>query len=341
VLNTRPRDPDLLVRVGKGWLALGDEERALPLLQRASQLKALDAETSALLARQLYRTRQYEEALRVYWALYQVQPTNPDLPGVLPELVLSVPATLEQRTVAASFALRSGRLEQAAELLEAKLAAAPRDTETRMQLAEVYLRQDRLPQAEAVLQAPDASSDSDVQGLQLLANVQERMGRWPALAKTLQRLQSLRPDDAELSRRRGLLLAQLRRSDEARPLLDRALLDSPRDVTLRMALADVTLALGDTAAAESHLKTVLAEQPGQSEAQRRLIELLMREQRWVDVAIRLETWVAANPRDATARYNLVTAYLKEFRSEAARPHYEALQQLAPVRAKSLEPYFRR
>ncbi len=341
VLAERPRDPDLLTRVGKGWLALGDRDRALPLLQRASQMQPLDAETSALLARELYRTRQYEEALRVYWALYQTAPTHPDLPRVLPELVLSLPATPAQISAAAAFALQAGRLDQATELLEAKLAATPNDPETRMQLAEIYLRQNRLPQAEAVLQSPYNSPESDAQALALMATVQERMDRKADLVVTLERLQALRPDDAELSRRRGLLLAQLRRPGDARPLLDRALLNAPHDVTLRMALSDVTLALGDFAAAESHLNAVLAEAPGQVEAQRRLIELLLREQRWDAVATRLEAWVAANPRDATARYNLIAAYLKEFRTEAARPHYEVLQQLSAVRAQPLQPYFRR
>jgi hypothetical protein len=50
--------------------------------------------------------------------------------------------------------------------------------------------------------------------------------------------------------------------------------------------------------------------------------------------------VADHPQDAGARYNLITAYLKLFRNEAAGPHFRALQGIQPLRARPLEPYFR-
>jgi tetratricopeptide (TPR) repeat protein len=339
VLAVRPRDARLLQQAGKGWMALGNVDRASPLLQRASQLQALDPESSATLASQLYRSHQLEDALRVYWSLYMLQPEHPDLPRVLPELVLSLPATLEQRAAAAQVAERAGRLQQAAEVYEAILADTPGDADARLALAALYLRQDKSKQAEAVLSSPDGAKISSERALQLMATVHQRMGRKPALVATLERLQQLRPDDAQLTQQRGLLLAELRRPAEARPLLEHSLDASPRDITLRIALADVTLALGDAATAEQHLKAALSADPQRTDAQRRLIELLLREERWDDAAQRLEVWVSKNPRDAVARYNLVTAYLKLFRTDAATPHYEALRAMNPVRARPLEPYF--
>jgi tetratricopeptide (TPR) repeat protein len=340
LLGDRPRDPDLLARVGRGWLALGDSARALPLLQRASQLQALDAETSTLLARELYRARQYEAALRVYWSLYGLQPEHPEVQRILPELVLNLPATAQQRAVAAGLASKAGRLDVAAELLETQLNAAPHDNDTRLALAEIYLRQDRPARAEAVLNAPEATAGSDDAGLRLMATVQRRLGRKAALAETLARLRSTQAGDAALLREHALLLAELRRPAEARPLLEQALAAQADDVPVRMALADAANAQGDAAAAELHLRRVLAAHPAHDEARRRLIELLLKREQWEEAAGQLERWVADHPQDAGARYNLITAYLKLFRNEAAGPHFRALQGIQPLRARPLEPYFR-
>lgn len=339
VLNERPRDAGLLARTGKAWLALGEHDRALPLLQRASQLQALDPDTSLMLARELYRSHQYEDALGMYWSLYQAQPQNPDLPRVLPELVLSLPATQKQRAVAAKLAEQAGRLGAAADVLEALLDDQPDDTAARMTLAGIYLRQDNAKRAEAVLMAAGSGPGATEDGLKLMATVEERLGRKAALADTLARLQVLHPDDAGLVRKRALLLASMRRFEEARPLLESASAAAPRDASLHLALADAALALGDPVEGEQHLRAVLAIDPAQPDAQRRLIELLLHQQRWSDVIPRLETWVQQNPRDAKAQYNLITAYLKAFRKDDAKPHYEALRRLSPRRAASLQPYF--
>jgi hypothetical protein len=47
-----------------------------------------------------------------------------------------------------------------------------------------------------------------------------------------------------------------------------------------------------------------------------------------------------HPRDSTARYNLITAYLRQFNRKAAEPHYTVLSELNPVQARQLAPYFR-
>lgn len=340
LLAERPRDPDLLVRVAKGWLALNEPARSLPLLQRASQLKPLDAEEAQLLARQLFADKQYEEALRVYWDLYQARPDHPDLPRVLPELALNVPAAPEVRRAAAEFALRSGRLQMAAEIMDALLHERPDDRTARMMLAELYLRMDKPVAAEQVLQEPGAGPEDTMGALTLLATVQQRLGRKPALSETLARLQRLRPDDGQLRRRRGLLLHTLRRYAEARPPLEQALARNGDDDEVVLALAGATQALGDDDRAEALFATLLERDPTHAVANRRMIALLLKQKRWDAAIPRLEAWVADHPRDGTARYNLVSAYLKRFNTDGARPHFEALREVNPRRARALAPYFR-
>jgi tetratricopeptide (TPR) repeat protein len=340
VLSDRSRDPDLLRRVGMAWIGLHDRSRAIPYLQRASQLKPLDAGAAELLARELFAARQYEEALRVYWGLYRQRPDHPDLPRVLPVLVLNVPAEPGQRRAAARLARETGALELASEVLEGLVSDQPGDRAGRIELAELYLLQDRPERAEQVLFPPGVSPEEHPEGLALLARAQERLGRGEALADTLGLLYRLRPEDAGLARRRGLLLASLRRPEEARPLLAQALAAQPEDARVELALADVALALGDPAEAERRLSGLLTREQDHAVAQKRLIDLLLSRQRWDEAVPLLERWVAGHPRDETPRYNLVVAYLKGFQTEAARPHYEVLRQLNPRRAEGLATYFR-
>ncbi len=338
VLQERPRDPALLRQVAQGWLALDDADRALPLLQRAAEMGGLDPEASAMLANRLYERREYEAALRAYWALYERQPEHPALPRVLPELVLNLPAQPAQQRAAARLARDAGRLEPAAQLMEAVVNAMPRDPDARIALAEIYLAQDRAQAAETLLAGDGAGGQT--QALRLLAKAQARSGQRALLAQTLARLHALEPQDATLPRRRGLLLVDLGRKEAARPLLEQALAAQPEDDAVAVALAEVELALKAPASAERHLRDVLARTPGHEHASRRLVEALIAQRKWEAAAARMEDWLAGHPRDAAMRYNLVAAYLKLFRKEAARPHYEALQETNPRRARKLDAYFR-
>jgi len=169
--------------------------------------------------------------------------------------------------------------------------------------------------------------------------VQDRAARWPDLAKTLALLHEREPGNHELARRRGLLLARLGRHDEARPLLEGAIAKDPEDAELRLAIAQGAQAGGDSVTALEHLRELLAYHPGHEAGLRALIELLMEEGRWSEVPPQLEAWVADHPGDSRARYNLITAYLKEFQPNLARPHYNILRESSPRHARSLAPYF--
>lgn len=340
LIDLRPRDPELLLRTARGWIGLGEKERGLGLLKRAAQLQPLPAADAALLAGALYETNQYAEALEFYWELYKTQPDHPDLPKVLPVLALNVPTEKPILQAAARLAHENGRLQQAAEVMEILINQSPQDSESRMALAEIYLRLEKPRAAEQVLTGKDAIPDDDEAGLSLLATVQERTGAHQGLAGTLVRLRRLRPDDASIARQLGLLRIRLGQSPRARPLLEQALAGNPRDTGVLLALAQIEAARGNKDTAVAHLNTLLRIDPGHGAAQRQRMTLLVRMARWEEAIPVLEDWLTGHSGDSTARYNLITAYLYNYRNEEARPHYEKLRKTNPGRARQLKRYFR-
>ncbi len=339
LIELRPRDPELLLRTARGWIALGEKERGLGLLKRAAQMQPLPAGDAALLAGALYETNQYAEALEFYWGLYKTQPDHPELPKVLPVLALNVPTEKAVLQAAARLAHDHGRLEQAAEVLEILINQSPRDSDSRLALAEIYLRLEKPRAAGQVLSGKDAVPEDNEAGLSLLATVQERTGAHQGLADTLVKLRRLRPDDGLLARKLGLLRIRLGQSPRAHPLLEQALAGNPRDTEVLLALAQIEASRGKKETALAHLNTLLRIDPGHGAAKRQRMNLLVRMARWDEAIPVLEDWLTGHSGDSTARYNLITAYLYSYRNEEARPHYEKLRKINPGRARQLKRYF--
>ncbi len=143
-----------------------------------------------------------------------------------------------------------------------------------------------------------------------------------------------------MTRELALLLISLGRASESREMLERVWAVDKSSVQIIYTLARVEARLGVPGGEEKRLRELLAHHPGFAPGQQRLIALLVRKSRWREALPLLEDWVAAHPRDAGARYNIIAGYLNRLNTASARPHYEALKQLAPARAGRFSRYFR-
>ncbi|MBI4084158.1 MAG: tetratricopeptide repeat protein [Candidatus Lambdaproteobacteria bacterium] len=344
VADQRPGDFDLLTRIAELHLERGDLDAAMAALRRAEQVQELGLRQTELLARYLHRQGNAREALPLYWQVYQAQPDHPDLPAALPELVLKAPATAEMRLVAARMAESTGRAAVAIELLEDLLRLHPETEDARTRLAGLYLAQNLPEEAERVL-APlggqmGGGAPARLAMLRMVADAQQRLGRRAALAVTLEQLQALEPANLDYRLRRGLLLVDLERYAEAVPLLTGVTIPPPEASRVRWALALGLARLERRAEAIAQLEAALMQDADLAPARKLMIDLLLAERRWQALPPHLEWWIAHNPTDDVARYNLVTAYLRLFDAAAARPHYLALLRINPARARSLALYFK-
>jgi tetratricopeptide (TPR) repeat protein len=340
IVRLLPGDYDLRVRLATAELALGRRATALEHLLEASRLRAFPQELNDLLARELLAEQRYSEALEIYWQIYLQRPGQPELRQALPLLALQVPAKPEVRLAAARLAEDQGRIDTAMEILEETLRRYPEQDDARVMLAGLLLRRGDAQEAERVIGGDGGSEAlSDKRRLLILAEAQERQGKREETAATLVRIAELAPDD-ELLRRLAFLLHDLGRHEEAAPLLAGLVDRNGEDREALFRLAQSEFALGRYEPGKARLARLLGLEPGHQEGLRLLIERLLREQRWKEVAPPLEHWVELHPEDSTARFNLITAYLRQFKRDAARPHYEALTTLNPVQARQLAPYFR-
>ncbi len=334
-------DFDLLVRLGKAYLAQEKMDKGAAALRRAAQIGTLELELAEKLARNLLLRRRYEDALDFYWQIYRTHPQHPDLVEALPKLVINAPALPEQRLVAANFADISGRPELAIELLEELLRLHPEIARANVYVARLYVRQRAFEDAELAIEGGVAELGiTDVATLNVLAKVQLDLEKTEALADTLRRIVELKPDSMAAAKWLGFLLSEMHRPREARPHLEKALIGSPKDAKLLFYLSRAAFSLGDAKQSEAYLKRLFAVAAEHWQGRALLIRILQKGRRWAELIVQLEKHLAANPEDAEARFSLVSAYLNRFQKEKARPHYEMLRKSNPAKVRTLHNYFR-
>jgi tetratricopeptide (TPR) repeat protein len=133
-LAEQPNDFEVLVRVGRLQLSTDNSAAGRDALLRAWRLSRLPDDLAAPLARLLAAQRREEEALALYWQVYQAHPDDPAARAALPRLALNVPADAAVRMTAARIAEQTGRTALAADLARAVLVEAPDNGEARAAL---------------------------------------------------------------------------------------------------------------------------------------------------------------------------------------------------------------
>ncbi|MEE8435697.1 MAG: tetratricopeptide repeat protein [bacterium] len=336
----RPGDKSLLLKIGRIWVSLDNPAQAVSYLEKAARLGKLDLKSTELYGAYLYRTGRFGEALEQYRHLYSLRPQHPALPTVLPELVTKLPAAETLRMAAARMAIKAGRREPAVLVLKRVIGENPKNQQARMLLAKMHLRAKRADQAVSVLMAGGGATRNSPPAMELLARAQEAAGQLEPLAGTLELIQSRRPKDFRLARRRASLLSRLGRNHEARFILEAIWKADRSAVDVIFSLVRVEVKMGLPDAEEKRMVELLAHHPTHEPAQRRLIKLWVRAGKWEALLPKLSSWVRGHPRDAIARYNLIVAHLRRRDTQGARPHFEALKKINPRYSSRLESYFR-
>jgi len=190
-----------------------------------------------------------------------------------------------------------------------------------------------------VLLAGGPAMQNNVPVLKLLARAQQAAGQLVQLAATLHRIQTQRPQDFRLARRRASLLSRLGRHPDARSILEAIWKADRSAVDVVYSLVRIELKMGMRDAEEKRMIELLLHHPKHESAQRKLIKLWVRAGKWELVLPWLSVWVKNHPRDAIARYNLIVAHLQEKDTEGGRPHFEALKKLDSRFAQRLKSYY--
>ena len=339
IVRLLPADYDLRLRLARTEIGIGRPATAVEHLLDASRLRPIPREMTEWLGRELLGQRRYAEAFEIYWTLYQADAAHPEAGRALPGLALQLSVPPEAALAAARLAEGQQRLAAAVEILENAVRRYPDDGDTRVMLAGLYLQRGDAAEAEHVI-AADGGDLSDMRRLRILAEAQLRQNKQEDAAGTLRQMLQLEPADMEIAGQMAFLLHDLGRHEEAIPLLSGMLARNQDDREALLRMAQSEFALGRYEPGKARLRRLLVLEPDHEGGLGLLIDRTLKERRWKEAAPLLDRWVAMHGEDATARFNLITAYLRQFNRKAARPHYDVLITLNPVQARRLSPYFR-
>ena len=167
-----------------------------------------------------------------------------------------------------------------------------------------------------------------------LAMQLEAQGRLIEAEETLQRGLALAPDDAGCLHALGLLLLQLDRAEDARPLLERVVKMHADFAPALVALGQTLEALGELPAAEARYEAALARQPGNLLARAGLASICGRRGEWTVAREHGLAVLAAEPNYPPATMVVAEAEIGEGDPVAAERRLRAV--LAEPRASAVE-----
>jgi tetratricopeptide (TPR) repeat protein len=130
--------------------------------------------------------------------------------------------------------------------------------------------------------------------------------RTPEALSHLERLYREKPDHAEVRARLGICRYLLNERDEARRLMEAAVVDLPKDPSLLVHLAKLDLEQGRAPEAERRLRKVLKMDPADTEALHNLVNALQFQGRTEDAAVALKEY-----QKAKAQVDRVNQLLRE------------------------------
>jgi predicted TPR repeat methyltransferase len=232
---------------------MGRMKEALPALRQAMERFADDALLRVALAYALATTGEVAAALVEYRELLRRQPDSPPL---LVNLAIML--------------IGQGQVAEAQQLLERAAALAPDHADTNYTLAELLERQRRGREAFQHYHRAAAAFRRQIgprpgparcHDLVKLATALMRTGDIPRALAAFDHALKIRPDHPLALARRGLALAQLRRTPEAIESLRRAAAVEPDLGEVRRAMGDLLLEAGDVRAAEAEFRRALRIDP--------------------------------------------------------------------------------
>jgi tetratricopeptide (TPR) repeat protein len=176
-----------------------------------------------------------------------------------------------------------GRVEEAAQLLRARLSGNPaQDYSTQLTIASVYLEAGRAKEAVAaatrlVEMTPADQPELMKQSLVMLSSAQERAGEFKAAEESLRRILARDPEDATALNNLGYFLTERgERLQEALEMIKRAVSAEPANASYLDSLGWAYFKLGQLDEAERHLSEAARRNPRSATIQEHLGDLHQR-----------------------------------------------------------------
>lgn len=300
LVRLAPNDLELLVLSGAVDLRRGAWLQAESQFGRAMQMTEDGGSARLLLAETYLQTGQPDKALTTL----RPQLERPDPNPVA--LALAGDANLQL-----------GQHQQASAMFEAALRRRPDDPALKTAVAMSTLARGQSAEAFAALERVAASDPGDIADKALISTHMRRREFDAALA-AVDRLQKKRPDSAEVSLHRGLVLYAKGDLVAARQAFERVLQSQPAHYAAAANLARLDAAEGRFANARERLKDLVVKHPGSAAARLTLADFLAANGAPPDeVKGVLTDAVTALPNEASPRVALVTHLLRRGDAKAA------------------------
>lgn len=326
--------------LGRAYLAADKLKQASSAFRTALEITPADPAARHGLAEIALRHENYHEARQYYRKVLKYHENR----------------LQTQLKIAAAYALE-GREQELLNYLRLAIDSHPEAAEPRLVLARYYMGAGRLEEAETTLDQLSSTQQDRPDALATLASFQLASERYHQALRTLGRLLIVRPAAAQYHYMRSKAYAGLGESEQMVSDLQRAIELDPDHFYAKLAMARLTLALGNHKQFNEHLRELKEVAPQNPDviqleaaaAQRRgdhalaeelfqqlykreptsanLIELAM--QRYLmgnfsaAVAL-LEQWVGAHPKDTRAREKLATMYEQQGHSDQVVNQYRAI-----------------
>lgn len=291
----------------------GDLEQARSQLDQIIQQAPDNIEARKLLASVSMKQGQPADALRALTPALTMRGEDPQMFSLLGEA--------EQRL---------GQSNSVTEALERAVKAHPENRNARLNLSEAYLAADRARDALPLLE--QTPGDADLHRDALLVQALTATSGAAAATAEVEKLLAAHSDDRGMLNFAGLYYASQRQFDRARELIQRALGKDGRDISSLVNLARVDAAAGNTADAESALRTALGIAPGNLAVRLGLADVLISKRAFEQATRLLESKETSHTSPAV-RFALARIELARGDTKKANAQLDQAIALAPNRAE--------
>jgi tetratricopeptide (TPR) repeat protein len=351
-LQEAPQDAGLVLAVGKAMADAGQDERALPILERSVELAPQSTAAAYQLALVLQRVNRVPDAIALLRRVVAAEPENADalinlglgltqihqgrlaIPYLEHAVRLKPEDATAHQNLAAAY-LQLNEVTEAEVELKAALKLAPDSPQLHYNLGTAYKLQDDPADAIPELEAAERLDASAYEPRYLLGLMYMQMGRYAEAATKLEaslKLHAANPDGwATL----GNVYNKLDRLPEAVSALREAIRQAPDEADTHLTLASVLVKQNLTAEAAAERKTGADLMRAQMNHQRAEVatnsgKSLLASGKTEDAVVQFRDAIGFDPKYAEAHLELSKALEKEGKSAEAAAERELADTLAPA-----------
>ena len=273
-----PEDAQVALAVGEAFANAGQDEQALPILQRAHELAPGSIDASYQLALVLQRTNRMQDSIPLLKAVVEAQPKNADalinlglaisqahqardaVPYLQKAIALKPDNVTAHQNLAAAY-LQINEVGDAVVELQAALRLTPDSPQLHYNLGLAYKLEDDAEHAIPELEAAEKLDANAYEPAYVLGVLYMQLARYEEAARQLENSLKLHPDNGEGWATLGNVYNKLERLPEAVSALREAVRQLPNQSDAHLTLAAVL---------------VKQNQPAEAAAERKIAADLMR-----------------------------------------------------------------